>query len=77
VLVVRHAVVGPFAENSWVAACSRTREAILVDPGGELERVLPLVAQGGFTVRRIVLTHGHVDHVAAAAEAKRLTGAPI
>ena len=76
-LVVRHAVVGPFAENTWVAACSRTREAMLVDPGGELDRVLPLVAQGGFAVRRIVLTHGHVDHVCGAAEAKRVTGAPI
>jgi glyoxylase-like metal-dependent hydrolase (beta-lactamase superfamily II) len=77
VLVVRHAVVGPFAENSWVAACSRTGEAMLVDPGGELDRILALVSEGGFSVRRIVLTHGHVDHVAAAAEAKRITGAPV
>ncbi len=76
-LVVRQAVVGPFAENCWIAACSRTKEAVLIDPGGELPRVLGLVEQGGFQVRRIFLTHGHVDHAAGAAEAKRRLGAPI
>jgi glyoxylase-like metal-dependent hydrolase (beta-lactamase superfamily II) len=70
-------VVGPFAENSYLVACPRTREALILDPGGELERLLPLAAKGGFTVRRIFLTHGHVDHVAGAAEARRLTGAPV
>jgi hydroxyacylglutathione hydrolase len=63
-LAIRHAVVGPFAENTWVAACARTREAVLVDPGGDLPRVLGLVEQGGFQVRRIFLTHAHVDHAA-------------
>jgi glyoxylase-like metal-dependent hydrolase (beta-lactamase superfamily II) len=76
-LVVRRAVVGPFAENTWLAACSRTGEAILVDPGGEIPRVLALAEPGGFRVKRIFLTHAHVDHVAGAAEARRLTSAPL
>ncbi len=76
-LVVRHAVVGPLAANSYLAACSRTGEAILVDPGGDVRRVLALCEPGGWRVVRIFCTHGHVDHVAGAAEARRLTGAPL
>jgi hydroxyacylglutathione hydrolase len=76
-LVVRHAVVGPFAANSYLAACSRTGEAVLVDPGGDVPRVLGLREPGGWRVVRIFCTHGHVDHVAGGAEAKRLTGAPL
>jgi hydroxyacylglutathione hydrolase len=70
-LVVRQAVVGPFAENTWIAACTKTGEAVIIDPGGELARVAALVEQGSYQVRRIFLTHGHVDHVVGAAEAKR------
>jgi hydroxyacylglutathione hydrolase len=76
-LVVRHAVVGPFAANSYIAACSRTGEAVLVDPGGDVDRVLALVEPGGFRVARIFVTHGHIDHVAGGAEAKAATGAPL
>lgn len=76
-LVVRNAVVGPFAANAFVAACSRTGEAILVDPGGETARVLGLVEPGGWRVARIFCTHGHIDHVAGGAEARELTGAPL
>jgi len=76
-LVVRSVVVGPFAMNAWLAACSETREAILVDPGDEIPRVLAMRAPEGFTVGRIFLTHGHVDHVAGAAAARAATGAPV
>jgi len=76
-LVVRHAVVGPFAENTWIAACSRTKEALLVDPGGDLPRIRALVEQGGFRVGRVFLTHAHVDHVAGAAQARRTFQAPL
>jgi hydroxyacylglutathione hydrolase len=75
-LVVRHAVVGPFAANSYVAACTRTGEAVLVDPGGDLERVLALLEDGQRIVR-IFVTHGHIDHVSAGARARAATGAPL
>ena len=75
-LVVRHAVVGPIAANSYLAACSRTGDVVLVDPGGDVQRVLGLL-QPGWRVTRIFCTHGHVDHVAGGAEAKVLTGAPL
>ncbi len=76
-LVVRTTVVGPFAANCYLAACRRTGEALLVDPGGDVPRALGMRAPEEFRVVRIFCTHGHVDHVAGAAEAKRLTGAPL
>jgi hydroxyacylglutathione hydrolase len=76
-LIVRHAVVGPFAANAWLAACDRTGDAVLIDPGGDVARVLALADPGAFRVTRIFCTHGHIDHVAGAAETKRLTKAPI
>lgn len=76
-LVVRNAVVGPFASNCAVAACTRTGEAVLVDPGGDVGRALGLLAPEGFRVTRIFCTHGHIDHVAGGAEARDATGAPL
>ncbi len=76
-LVVRTAVVGPFAENCYLVGCDRTQEAILVDPGGENRRVLGMRYPGDFRVLRIVCTHGHIDHVAGAAQAMDETGAPL
>lgn len=76
-LVVRHVVVGPFAMNAWLAACDRTGEALLIDPGDEIPRVLALTEPGGYRIRRIVLTHGHIDHAEGAAEAAERTGAPV
>lgn len=76
-LVVRCVAVGPFSENVYLAACDRTGEAVLVDPGAEVARVLALREPGGFAIRRIFLTHGHPDHVGAAAAAKAATGATV
>lgn len=76
-LVVRRAAVGPLQENAYLAACDRTGEAVLVDPGAELDRLLALREPGGFSIRRIFLTHGHPDHVGAAAAAKAATGAAL
>jgi hydroxyacylglutathione hydrolase len=69
-LIVRNAVVGPFAENTFLVGDSETGDALLVDPGGDLERVLLMREPGDFRISRIFLTHGHIDHVAGCAEAK-------
>lgn len=76
-LVVRRAVVGPFAANAYLAACDRTGEALIVDPGDDVARVLGMCDPEGFRVVRIFCTHGHPDHVGGAAEAKATTGAPV
>jgi len=76
-LVVRRAVVGPFAANAYLAACDRTGETVIIDPGGDTSRVLGMCEPGGFRVARIFCTHGHPDHVGGTAEAKARTGAPV
>jgi hydroxyacylglutathione hydrolase len=75
-LVVRSAVVGPFAMNAYLVACGETGDALLIDPGAEVGRVLRL-REPGWRIGRIFLTHGHIDHVAGAAEARAATGAPL
>ena len=75
-LVVRQAVVGPFAENTWLVADSDTGDALVIDPGGEVARVLGL-AQPDFRIGRVLATHGHVDHVFGAEPLCRRTGAPF
>ncbi len=76
-LVVRSVTVGPFAMNAWLAGCDRTGEAVLIDPGDEISRVVALTEPGGFRVTRIVLTHGHIDHAARSSDAAARTGAPV
>ena len=73
-LVVRQAVVGPFAENTWLVADSDTGDAVVIDPGGDTARVLGL-AQPDFRIGRILATHGHADHLVGAEELARRTGA--
>jgi glyoxylase-like metal-dependent hydrolase (beta-lactamase superfamily II) len=60
-----------------VLGCERTKEAVYIDPGDEVEQLLGFIADQGLSVGRILLTHAHVDHVSGVAEAKRRLGAPI
>jgi hydroxyacylglutathione hydrolase len=69
--------VGPLQCNCSVLGDERTREAVVVDPGDEIERVLAVVARHGLTVKQIVITHGHIDHIGGAMKLKAATGAPI
>jgi glyoxylase-like metal-dependent hydrolase (beta-lactamase superfamily II) len=77
VLVVRQAVVGPFAENTWLVADSATGEAMVLDPGGENARVRALVEPGDLRIGSVVATHGHVDHIAGAEELTRELEVPF
>jgi glyoxylase-like metal-dependent hydrolase (beta-lactamase superfamily II) len=69
--------VTPFAQNCSVAWCEATMRAALIDPGGDLERIARAVEHAGVTVERVLLTHGHLDHVGAAAAAAERYGVPI
>jgi len=69
--------VGPLACNCSVIGDEGTREAMVIDPGDDVEKVMAIVRRHGLTVKQIVVTHGHVDHVGGAMKLKRLTGAPI
>ncbi|WP_426417726.1 MBL fold metallo-hydrolase [Aestuariirhabdus sp. LZHN29] len=69
--------VTPFQQNCSVIWCSQTRKAAIVDPGGDLDRIMAVVEDEGLDLEQILLTHGHVDHIAGTDELKRLTGVPI
>ena len=69
--------VGPLQCNCSILGDETSREAIVVDPGDDIPRVLALIAKHSLTVKQIVITHAHIDHIAGAQQLKRLTGAPI
>ena len=76
-MVIRPIVVGPLQENCYVLADEAAKEAIVVDPGDEPDRILDVVGKLGLSVRLIVCTHGHFDHVGAVVDIKKETGAPV
>ena len=74
---VRSFTVGPVQENCFVARRDGAREAIVVDPGDEPERILAAVDGLGLSIEAILLTHTHFDHVGAVAPVAAATGAPV
>lgn len=62
--------VGPFAMNAMIVYSPDTKRGILVDPGDEIDRLLKRVQELQVKVEAIVFTHGHIDHVAHAEEAR-------
>ena len=69
--------VTPFAQNCSIVACTATDLAAIVDPGGDLPRIMEAIAQLGVTPERILLTHGHIDHAGAAADLADALSVPI
>ena len=69
--------VGPLRCNCSILGDEISREAIVVDPGDEISRILTLLAGHRLTVRHILVTHAHIDHIAGAQQLKAVTGAPI
>ena len=69
--------VAPFYKNGFVVGCERTRHAVLIDPGDEVGMLLDVVARQQLTVKYILLTHAHVDHVTGVGRAKEAFNAPV
>jgi glyoxylase-like metal-dependent hydrolase (beta-lactamase superfamily II) len=69
--------VGPLTCNCLLLGDEQTREAIVIDPGDEIARIHRWLTGHGLTLKQILVTHGHIDHVGGALKLKRLTGAPI
>ena len=55
--------VTPYQQNCSLVICEVTKKAAIIDPGGEVERILSAVKNHNVTVDKIILTHGHLDHV--------------
>ena len=67
--------VTAFAENVYILGDETTKEAIIIDPGGEAERILGAVQELGVTIKYILNTHGHMDHVGGVTKVQEGTGA--
>lgn len=69
--------VGPLQCNCSILGDEASREAIVVDPGADIRRITGVLTRHQLTVKQIVVTHAHIDHIAGAQQLKNLTGAPI
>jgi glyoxylase-like metal-dependent hydrolase (beta-lactamase superfamily II) len=63
--------------NCYILGCEETREAVVIDPGDEADRILQVLADENLKLKYIINTHGHFDHVGANKEMKAATGADI
>ncbi|HEV2675932.1 MAG TPA: MBL fold metallo-hydrolase [Aliidongia sp.] len=69
--------VTPLQQNCTLLWCEATARAVVIDPGGDLERVHAAIAQAGVTVDRIWLTHGHIDHAGGAEALREALKVPV
>ena len=76
-MILEARAVGPFYKNGFVVGCDRTRDAIVIDPGDEVEQLIDAARRHSLTVRYILLTHAHVDHITGVGPAKAAFDAPV
>ncbi len=75
--LLAHYVVGPLGCNCYVVGDPATKEAVVIDPGGDAALLIAELARLGVTVTAIVATHAHFDHLVAGEELRAHTGAPF
>lgn len=69
--------VGPLQCNCSIIGDEQTHEAMVIDPGDQIDDILKILREEKLTLRQIVITHAHIDHVGGAMKLKAATGAPI
>ena len=79
-MTMLHYLTGPvtgFQQNSSIVWCDQTHQAAVIDPGGDLDKVLAEVERRGLQLQQIWLTHAHIDHAGGTGELARRLGLPI
>ncbi|HXA67081.1 MAG TPA: MBL fold metallo-hydrolase [Bryobacteraceae bacterium] len=69
--------VGMLQCNCSIFGDEQSREAVVIDPGDEIQRVLAILAKHQLRVKAIIITHAHIDHIGGAQKLKAATGAPV
>lgn len=76
-MIIKRVMAGVNAANCYIVFDEETREAVVLDPGGDADDIYKALKQFGATVKYIVLTHGHFDHTEGVEELKSIVGAPV
>ena len=76
-MIIRQLDVGHMDNFCYLVGCERTRKAVVIDPGADVDRIVSEAHKDGLVIQYIVNTHGHGDHTAGSARLKALTGANI
>ena len=76
-MILETHAVDPFFKNGYVLGCEVTRDAVLIDPGDEVELLLERIEHHNLKPSAILLTHAHLDHVTGVARAKQALGVPV
>lgn len=76
-MILKSLIVGPLEVNCYILACERTKEGIVIDPGDEPQEVLKAIDLEGVSIREIVATHGHFDHIGYAREVQQALDIPF
>ncbi len=76
-MIIKTLTVGPIMANCFIVGCENTKSAVVIDPGDEADKILMTLAESQLTVKYIINTHGHFDHVGANKKMKEVTGAEI
>ena len=76
-MILKMLVVGPIQANCYVLGCERTKEAAVIDPGGDVDKILMTLAKDKLRCLYIINTHGHFDHSAENKRLKEVTGAQL
>jgi hydroxyacylglutathione hydrolase len=76
-MIIRSMPVGPLGANCYIIGCKETRHAAVIDPGGDADKILLALANDQLTLKAIINTHGHFDHVSANKALKKASGADL
>ncbi len=76
-MFIKTLAVGPLGTNCYLIGCEETGEGAVIDPGGDAPVILAAVEEAGLTIRYVLNTHAHFDHIGANADVVAATGAPL
>jgi glyoxylase-like metal-dependent hydrolase (beta-lactamase superfamily II) len=76
-MILETRAVPPFLKNGYVVGCEETREGIVIDPGDEVDQLLEAADRQRLSIKYILLTHAHLDHITGVGRAKAALGVPV